>query len=38
LKAYEVAIEVGYPDSAYFSRVFKESTGFSPGEFQKLHK
>jgi two-component system, response regulator YesN len=38
LKAYEVAKEIGYPDSAYFSRVFKDYTGMSPGEFQRLHK
>ncbi|WP_248927546.1 response regulator transcription factor [Paenibacillus hamazuiensis] len=38
LKAFEVAERVGYPDAKYFSRVFKESTGLTPGEFQKLYR
>jgi two-component system response regulator YesN len=37
LKAFEVANRVGYSDAKYFSRVFKEATGLTPGEFQKLH-
>ncbi|CAN7726044.1 response regulator transcription factor [Paenibacillus sp. LjRoot56] len=36
LKSYEVAEQVGYPDAKYFSKVFKEATGLTPGEFQKL--
>ncbi|WP_322924257.1 response regulator transcription factor [Paenibacillus campi] len=38
LKAYEVANQIGYSDSTYFSRVFKEVTGMSPVEYQKLHR
>ncbi len=38
LKAYEVASQIGYSDSTYFSRVFKEATGMSPVEYQKLHR
>jgi two-component system response regulator YesN len=38
LKAFEVAERVGYSDAKYFSRVFKEVTGLTPGEFQKLHR
>ncbi|MFF2090934.1 response regulator [Paenibacillus sp. NPDC058174] len=35
LKTYEVAENVGVPDSAYFSRIFKKMTGISPLEFRK---
>lgn len=35
IKIYEVAEQVGYPDSKYFCRVFKEVTGVPPGEYQK---
>ncbi len=38
LKTYEVADKVGYPDPKYFCRVFKEATGFTPGEYQKTYK
>ncbi len=37
-KQYEVAREVGYADSKYFSRVFRECTGYSPAEYRKSHK
>lgn len=30
----EIAQMVGYPDSAYFSRLFKNVTGMSPSEYQ----
>jgi YesN/AraC family two-component response regulator len=30
---YEIAERVGYQDAAYFSRIFKNTTGFSPLEF-----
>jgi two-component system, response regulator YesN len=35
LKTYEIAEIVGVPDSAYFSRIFKKTTGVSPIEFRK---
>jgi len=38
LRAFEISEKVGYPDSKYFSRVFKEFTGLSPGEYQKINK
>ncbi|MFD0679456.1 MULTISPECIES: response regulator transcription factor [unclassified Paenibacillus] len=38
LKAFEVAEQVGYSDAKYFSRVFKEATGHTPGEFQRLYR
>jgi len=37
LKMFEIARLVGYPDPKYFSRVFKEATGVTPAEFQKLN-
>ncbi|WP_337102419.1 response regulator transcription factor [Paenibacillus sp. YIM B09110] len=36
-KMFEIAKSVGYPDPKYFSRVFKEMTGLSPAEYQKIH-
>lgn len=35
-KVYEIAQEVGYPDSKYFNRVFKENVGISPREFRQV--
>ncbi|MFB9275417.1 response regulator transcription factor [Cohnella cellulosilytica] len=35
LKTYEIADNVGVKDSAYFSRIFKKTTGMSPLEFRK---
>lgn len=35
-KVYEIAQEVGYPDSKYFNRVFKENVGVSPREFRQM--
>jgi two-component system response regulator YesN len=34
-KVYEVATLSGFGDVKYFMKTFKESTGFSPGEFMK---
>jgi len=38
LKLYEVAEKVGYADPKYFSRVFKEVTGYLPAEYRKIKK
>lgn len=38
LKLYEIAERVGYSDSKYFSRVFKETTGQLPADYRKTHK
>ncbi len=38
LKAYEISEQVGYSDPKYFSRVFREVTGYTPGEYQKAYK
>ncbi|MEG1075436.1 MAG: helix-turn-helix transcriptional regulator, partial [Ruthenibacterium sp.] len=34
-KIYEVAAAVGYKNSTYFSKVFKDYTGFNPKDFKK---
>ena len=31
----EIAAEVGYPDSLYFSKVFKRAVGVNPSLYQK---
>ncbi len=38
MKQYEIALEVGYADSKYFGKVFRECTGYSPAQYRKLHK
>ncbi len=38
LKTFEIAERIGYSDPKYFNRVFKEATGMTPGEYQKVHK
>lgn len=37
LKLYEIADKVGYNDPKYFSRVFKESTGYIPADYRKMN-
>lgn len=34
-KIYEIASQVGYANLPYFTRIFKQTTGFSPNEFRK---
>jgi two-component system response regulator YesN len=38
LKLYEVGERVGYRDSKYFCRVFKEATGLSPSEYRRANR
>ena len=38
LKLYEIAARVGYSDSKYFSRIFKEMTGQLPTEYRRSVK
>ncbi|MDD2958564.1 MAG: response regulator [Lachnospiraceae bacterium] len=35
VKTYEVAAMVGYSDSRYFSRLFKNATGMTPSEYKE---
>jgi len=37
IKIYEVAEKVGYNDSKYFCKVFKEVTGMAPKEYTKFY-
>jgi two-component system response regulator YesN len=37
IKIYEVAEQVGYSDSKYFCKVFKELTGMAPKEYMKFY-
>ena len=37
LKIYEIAERVGYSDTKYFCRVFKEVTGFPTGEYVRVY-
>ena len=38
MKIYDISSAVGYADSKYFSRVFREMTGQLPADFRKLNK
>lgn len=38
LKIYEIAGMTGWEDTAYFSRVFKKYTGYSPKEYERLYR
>lgn len=38
MKIYEVAQEVGYSDAKYFTRVFKEEEGVSPGDYREMQQ
>jgi len=37
MKIYEIAEKVGYSDSKYFCKVFKEYTGMAPKEYMKFY-
>ena len=38
-KIYEIASQVGYSDIAYFSKIFKRTTGVTPSQFRnKMYK
>ena len=38
MKLAEIAQSVGYSDPKYFSKVFKESSGFLPSQYRAMHK
>lgn len=37
LSITEIALQIGYRDPLYFSRLFKKQTGLSPSEYRKEH-
>lgn len=37
LNMTEIALRCGFNSSAYFCKVFKQETGFAPGEYKSLH-
>lgn len=37
MKIYQIAASVGYSDSKYFQRVFKDEIGVSPGEYRQMN-
>ena len=38
LSIIDIALEVGYSDPGYFSRLFRKATGYSPGRYRRLRK
>lgn len=36
MKIYEVAANVGYTDSRYFSQLFRKRTGYTPGQYREF--
>lgn len=36
MKIYEVAANVGYTDSRYFSQLFRKKTGYTPGQYREF--
>jgi two-component system response regulator YesN len=37
-KVYEISDILGYKETAYFSKLFKKHTGYTPAEFKKISK
>lgn len=38
LKIYDIASKVGYQDTKYFSRLFKQWTGQLPSQYRDTHE
>ncbi|MNN39328.1 HTH-type transcriptional activator Btr [compost metagenome] len=36
LKVHEIGTEVGYPDPAYFNKLFKRIVGVTPNEYKRI--
>jgi two-component system response regulator YesN len=37
LKIYDISTQLGYQDTKYFSRLFKQWYGQSPSQYRELH-
>ena len=36
MKIYEISTQLGYSDTEYFSRIFKQITGKKPTEYREM--
>ncbi|MNP47625.1 HTH-type transcriptional regulator YesS [compost metagenome] len=36
MKVHKIGAEVGYPDPAYFNKLFKRMVGVTPNEYKKI--
>ncbi|MNJ73442.1 HTH-type transcriptional activator RhaR [compost metagenome] len=37
MKIHEIGCEVGYPDPAYFNKLFKRIVGITPNEYKRIN-
>ena len=37
LKIYDIAVQLGYQDTKYFSRLFRQWYGYTPSQYREAH-